>query len=565
MSGLADKVLSRFPAHFDALAPGKRLRDVAEAIAGELAALQTEVASVRRSHRLAHAPTVIDIDRIAALHGLTPVDFRLLVHRIAATIGRAAGLAAALAAASVPQRDAAADALLALWDVALPTPRFAALVAALGDSGPADPDQIARALLQTARASVGHAAELAARRRRVAVTAQVHAEGNGTVRALLLAGASLLDLEIDHARNAAVKAALVATGVADGLDLSVQDELFHSADRFWHASFVRDLLPPAAWVANAIDAPDDDEREVIALEENPRRLAESAIGPVRHGQYFVVTRRGFAPQLLRIAIAGIGTRTVGPHLVNRDQGAGVGYAGSVADGAELIIGEDGRARLAGADVTDRLFSWRGACFADAAAPHRRDFVFAGAGVDATRQARFAVATPENALDRDATPPFGSGPVAVPSVGLGVTRFAFFCQVAHLSARDPGATLPRRVAPRTKIGVADGAVFAATPSAPGDPAADLTLSWLEYTPYAVRLHLPPRFAALDDDGFDTRSTVAQQLDRFRAAGVHVEVVYQDESWTLGAGELPGAGATDPIRRLRAGTSISPAPADAGGGG
>src|SRR5262249_51728726 len=115
----------------------------------------------------------------------------------------------------------------------------------------------------------------------------------------------------------------------------------------------------------------------------------------------------------------------------------------VPDGKLLQLTEDGRALLDGSDVTANVYSWQGACFALPAngepsddtvrPPH--DFVFDGPMLDRQtkkRVAKFAVALPAGALDREAAFPHSGNGVESPGIGIGRTRLAFFVQEAHLS-------------------------------------------------------------------------------------------------------------------------------------
>jgi hypothetical protein len=58
-----------------------------------------------------------------------------------------------------------------------------------------------------------------------------------------MAAANALDLDIDAARNTAVRGALVARGAAGTLNTAVTDSFFHNADLFWHSTFVKNRLP----------------------------------------------------------------------------------------------------------------------------------------------------------------------------------------------------------------------------------------------------------------------------------------------------------------------------------
>lgn len=547
MSGRGRQILSRFPAHLEADRPGKHLGVVVEALARDLDMLAAEMAAVRRAHRLSDAGELADLLRLAALHGLGSAEMSVLFDRFRAARERLAGLEDALEAAPTGEdeaRDAAAEALLALWGLAAPAPRLAAFAPPQNGNGngggAAEPDPAAAAqrLAEAAGERLAYRPQLDAVRARVAETARLHAVGNGTVRGLLEATANLLDLEL------------------------VPGTLVHSSDRFWHAALARDrlrLAPPGGGELPAAD-------ELLGMEENPlSRQVTDRVGR-RHGELFRVLRRGFDRVLLQVRVTGRENRTVGPLVVNRDEGRGVGFAGAVEDGQTLVFTEEGRALLDGADVTPFAYSFEGACFAGDDASAAKDFVFDGPDLPETARSRtavFAVATPAGALDPRATFPHAGDPVEVPGLEVGETRFAFFVQQAHASAVEVPAEAEgggggqgprvRRVPPRPAVGFFDGSVFAAGGEEPR-VAAEVELSWLEHEAYAVRVLIPPRFQALDSTELPLARRMAASLARFHPAGVEVRVEPIDERWVLGSGTLGGSGEPELILRLRSGTTL-----------
>lgn len=704
MSGRARQILGRFPAHLEAARPGKQLSAVVEPIAAGLDLLSADMAAVRRAHRIGHADTLRDILLLAGLHGLTGADLSILFARAARLRDLATKLERAIGTAP-GDRDKWAEALFDLWGVDEPPPRLPLFGPAREAAEAPDLEAAARAFVATVRGILGSRRLVEAARTRVVRICQIHGGGNGTVRALLEGAANALDLEIDAAKNAAVRAALKRDQAAGTLNLDVDDEFFHSRDLFWHSTFVRDraplarvlptkaptklvrmnasiavseladqirlkaadLLPRLAELGKTGLRPDspldfaDAERvaaqfgfqverfvrgqvrmgrtiavaelarqmgvrleevlqriaalgtagltgdstippelaaraarkygfqveqtlpvaeEVLGIEENPLRREpppeqEKKVA-CAHGHRFTVLRRGFGRELLQVRVVGREDKTVGPMIVNRDEGHGVGFFGAVPAGKELVFMEEGRVFLEAGDVTSFAFSWQGACFADEHAPDRHDFVFDGPGTDPRPRAAFAVATPDGALDRDAAFPHAGLSISVPGIGIGVTRMAFFVQQAQLSSREGAAEAPviRRVTPHSSIGFADQSVFAPVPLAQrptpdahpasdyeAPEAADLYLSWLEHEAYALRVIIPRRFALLDGDGPLVTKRVGSALERFRPAGVQVRVEYLDDRWSLGRGFLPEKpGAEDPNLRLRGGTVLSLAPAD-----
>lgn len=530
--GRGGQILGRFPQHLEATRSDKLIVATVDALALDLDTLAAALAAVRRAHRLADADELADLWRLAALHGMTAAEFEI-------TLGRARRARELLgllgAAADENARTAAAEALIALWSVDAALPRLALF------DDPARPgDALAASTRLTAQ--VGAALRQAVVddrvRARVAETALIHAGGNGTVGALLRGAANVLDV-----------------------DLGV---VVHSADRYWHAARVRDRWALAHLEADA-DA-DGVERpvrlapadELLGIEENPLWRDETDNTPREHGELFSHTRRGFERALLQVRITGEANRTVGPMFVNRDEGHGVGYAGTVGNGRQLVFGEDGRVRLDGADVTAQAYAWQGACFAGDDASADADFVFAGDGLArGAKPARFATVTPLAGLDREARYPSDGASLPVPGIGIGVTRFAFFVQEAHFASLDPP---PRSVTPSNRAAVFDASVFA-PPPLPRSAAARVALSWLEHRAFAVRLLIPPRFRGWrgdDPEGVLTLQAVARALERFRPLGVELRVEYIDARWTLGQGSLTSGIDDDPIEALRSGTELWPTP-------
>ena len=343
MKGRSRKILSRFPAHFEATRPGKQLTVVTDALATNLDEQSAIMARIRRSHRLGDADELRDLLLIATFHGITPSELALLFTRFEA----AAALMLKLTNAATPaDRDAAAEALCDLWAIAVPHPRLPLFAISPTAGGAADLNLARTGLLKSAGAATSRDVLLDALRNRIAKISMIHASGNGTVGALLEGTANALDLDII--------------------------QLFHSSDRFWHAAIVRDrltlthpVLEPVSGsdlpreVAQPLPRPD----QLMGIEENP--VERISTDPIKrsHAELFSLLRRGFERVLLQVKVAGQGEMTVGPMIVNRDEGHGVGYASSVPAGSELVFTEEGRVLLDNSDVTSFAFAWKGACFA----------------------------------------------------------------------------------------------------------------------------------------------------------------------------------------------------------
>lgn len=544
MKGRTRKILSRFPAHFEADRPGKQLSAVGDALVTDLDEQTTAAARIRRAHRLGEAEELRDLLLIGALHGITPAELDLLFTRLE----RARALASALSSAATPaERDEAAEALCNLWGLSVPRPRLPLFATPHAPGDAPDLDAARAGLVEHARAAISREVLLDGVRSRIGRIAARHAAGNGTVLALL-------------------------EGAANSLDLDIL-ELFHSEDRFWHAATARDrlaltrtLVEPASAAAPARESVVrlQPATELMGIEENPLERTSTDQVARHHAELFSVLRRGFEPAVLRVSVVGKETLTVGPMLVNRDEGHGVGYAGAIAASSVVVFTEEGRVFLDGSDVTSFAFAWRGACFAGADR-RQTDFVFDGPGVPPERRARFAEATPAGALNSGFAFPHSGESLPMPGIGIGETRFAFFVQQAHFSKLIEAGDEPEhvlRVVPRTAVGFLDTSVFAAAEGGVAPGSALVSLSWLEHRAFCVRVLIPRRFRALtpeDAEGLQTRQRVAQALQRFQPAGVEVRVEFIDDRWVLGSGTLAVGESADPIAQLRSGTLLWNAPA------
>ena len=450
-------------------------------------------------------------------------------------------------AATPAERDEAAEALCNLWGITAPRPRLPLFAPPTPPGGIPDLNAARARLVEHAGAASSHEVLLDGVRTRIGAIAARHAAGNGTVQALLEGTANALDLDIER--------------------------LFHSEDRFWHAATAHDRLAltwtvvePASGTtpAREVVAALEPSTELLGIEENPiERVSSDQVGRY-HTELFSVLRRGFEPALLQVRITGKESFTVGPMLVNRDEGHGVGYAATIPASSAVVFTEEGRAFLDGTDVTSFAYAWRGGCFAGADR-RRTDFAFDGPGVPPERRARFAEATPAGALDTDFVFPHSGESLPMPGIDVGETRFAFFVQQAHYSKFVEAGEEPEhvlRVAPRTAVGFLDASVFAADEGADPPDSALLSLSWLEHRAFFVRVLIPRRFRALtpeDPEGVQTRQRVAQAIKRFQPAGVEVRVEFIDDRWVLNTGTLTGGESADPIVQLRSGTLLWDAPA------
>lgn len=548
VSGRSGQILARFPAHMEAARRGKLLGDVVTAVAGDLDMLSARLAAIRRAHRLADADELTDLLLIAARHGITRGELELLFMRF----DRARRFATDLEQTSDDaSRNAAAEALVDLWAVAEPHPRLPLFAAPVAGGGSLDLNAAKTRLLVNVTDALHYRGLTEAVRTRVGRIAALHAEGNGTVRALLAGAANALDLQIGP--------------------------IVHSDDRFWHAARVTDRLR----LSHPVPAPTPDDSthealqalpaaaEIIGIEENPLWRNSTDNSERRHGDLFNIPHRGFERSLLQIRITGVDNgRTLGPMLVNRDEGEGIGFTGTVPADKTLVFDEDGQALLDGADVSAQCFAWKGACFAETNPGARLDFVFDGPGLAADkRAAHFVKTTSPNALDRRAIVPeagdslqTGDKPPPL-GIAIGLIRFAFFVQEAHFGSREgsPQAPVTRTVTPRIRAAILDRAVFAPLTRGTGEVAAKVALSWIEHRAFTVRLLIPPRFRKLEDDaeGTNVRRWLGLAVERFRPVGIDLRIEFIDDRWVLGESQL-ASGNGDLIQQLKSATTLWEAP-------
>jgi hypothetical protein len=505
-------ILDRWPRHLQADDPGKLFGRVVDALAGELDVKSSQLGRTRRAHALGDADETADLFLLAGLHGYRDDDFAVLDLRLAALEHMRTALPADDAVAGLPTL------------LGLPADSFPPFPAEGAGTGPA------RARLAAALAAlVSYGSRVEQLRRSIATSVGIHRDGNGTVRALLGAGAAALALEVR--------------------------ELEHTEDRYWHVARCRDTLrlvrpePPGTSPPQTELEPAED---VLALEENPFQPKE--VDPVerRHGDVFRVLRSGLEPVTVTIRVVGLEERTLGPMVINLDTGFGVAFVGSVPDGQELRFESDGRVTLEGASVARSSYAFRGAVFASAGAAHATDFVFAPAAAGSDRAATFAVTEPiPDAFEPGAVFPHAEGLLEGAEMSLGESRWAFFVRSAHFGREAPAA--PELAQPVFAAAVFDESVFE-----PGtDAAAAVGFAWQEHEPFAATLWIPARFAAFDADGeVPVRERVRLFLDRYRGTGIHIYAKYEDDEWSLGSGLLRDLGATDPRGTVVVGTRLWP---------
>jgi hypothetical protein len=504
---VAEQVLSRFPRHLDVDAPGKVVGDLTRSLATGLEAQIGHVGRIRRAHRILDVEQAIDLVRLGGLAGVTGAFLGPLGRRVRLLADPATDAEALLDQLGL---DDAADILLAHWP------------------DEAD-DTAARARFATAvRGAVTYDGRLAVARQALVDTCALLLDRSGTVGGLLGATAAILGLEMV--------------------------ELADDEAGYWHLARCRDRL--TVEVANppgTLPATTRHEGEhLLALEENPPHLADSGPIPRRHGDCFTVTRLGFEEVPCTVIVVGSGDRTVYPMVVNLDAGEGVATIVDVPDGAKLRFERDGRVELEGTSVARRAFRFHGAVFGEGG--HPADFVYADADDPARfgdRAGAFAVTNPvDDAFDPGPSLPHTDALLAPLRLTRTGGRFTVFAGVGTYGL-DHGDGNVVLTAPEPLAGFFDESVF--EPDTAGEPSFEIGFEWDERETYAVRVWLPRAFGALDRDGEPSvRELVRLELDRHRAAGVHVYVDVTDPRWVLGTGIVRDLDSDDALGVAVAGT-------------
>ncbi len=348
------------------------------------------------------------------------------------------------------------------------------------------------------REQAGYDAYVAALRSGVARVIAVLMEGCGTIWALLEGTAALIDAD-----------RLGAGGAADPRARQIE-----TLDRDpLRGGFVHRL--PVRHRVIEDDAPAQRDGYVY-LVENPRTDRETDDAERRQRERFRVTRAGFFTEPVTIHVTGTADRTVLPMIINVRSHQGVGYSGVLTDGQRLTFTAGGTVLLDGVDVTAQSYWFEGALADDSI-------------VDGTAaRDQFVVARPPGALDRNLPRPALAPVSPLPGLELelGDTDWRFSVREGAFDAAsfdEAVFVLPD-----------DPAQLAALP-----PSARVQLAWREHEPFAVTVLVPAALASLEALLSDDLPTLVRAgLERFRSAGVRLDVRYFDEDWILGRSVLEG---------------------------
>lgn len=253
-----------------------------------------------------------------------------------------------------------------------------------------------------------------------------------------------------------------------------------------------------------------DKQDYLYLVENPLFEKQSEEKERRQRERFRITKAGFFDTTPAVKIMGVNKRTVYPQIINVTTQQGIGFLGTVMQGQTLLFTQEGKAYLDGLNVTDRCYYFEGALF-DEMSPAAAEI-----------NDRFVMVEPEGALQRKFPRPtlVPLSELSMPELPLGDSDWRF-------SVRE---------------GVFDGdafnhCVFALPKNKlqlQSVPASGKTqILWQEHEPYALTILIPDDLQALDDflEDVDLTSWIHAGLERFRSAGIRINIDYYSDEWIL----------------------------------
>jgi hypothetical protein len=361
-------------------------------------------------------------------------------------------------------------------------------------------------------------------------------EGCGTIWALLEGTAILLNAD-----------RLDATGNPDPTARVIQ----HLDDGLPKGGFVHRLaVGYHAWQPSPTPGTLLSSQGWIYLVENPLTDRSTNDTPRHQREAFRVNRGGFFDGQVAIQVTGIADRTVRPMVINETDHEGFFYADVVKDGQKLMLTTDGKVLLDGTDVTAKAAFFTGA-LVDTGAERRSRL----APVD--QQAALApsaaadnvtdVVTPPGALDRAFPRPTVTAVASLPPMDLRLGESSWRFSVEE-GAYD--------------LSGYDQAVYAFPEDAsmPPPPSGKVQLTWRENEPFAASVLIPSDLKTLEDAGLvkDLPTLVRAGLERYRAAGIRLDVSYFDQAWILSHSVLENLDNTVPTSPTPA---LAPPPAPA----
>jgi hypothetical protein len=345
---------------------------------------------------------------------------------------------------------------------------------------------------------------LALMRDRVERIARLHLRGLGTPWAVLESAATFLNATIvpDHEGDPLIK----------HLD----------SEGFSHSAIIE------------FDRTSGRPRSRIVLHESPFRRHKVEMQGRWPGENWMVENTSVEVSPIRVAIQGVGERTIGPTLFCPDIQAGLIFNGVVPMGKTLTIDAQEGARLDGDPVDTWLFTYKGGVFDYATADTNQWAVIYG------EEGRSFTGS----LDGNEGHRYGTALLPNPPLGLSRWYFGITVGVYEGTAYDFSVC----DTPAEPIGRYDydfnydDCVFDYPPS------AVIGMAWDERIPCSFKLllpaHIPPPAGA---EGADTERTevnyvgrVGTVLPRFKGAGVRAFIDVAPAAWILGEGVLRDTG-------------------------
>jgi len=261
-----------------------------------------------------------------------------------------------------------------------------------------------------------------------------------------------------------------------------------------------------------------DKNGYIYLVENPLMEKSSQMKQRRQKERFPITKRGFFDARPAVKITGIQRRTVFPQVINITTGQGIGFNGIVEKGQTLMFTREGKVYLEGVPVTHRCYGFFGALFDEKAVN--------------TADNHFVIVEPAHALHRKFPRPVVTPveTIHMPDLPLGDSTWRFSVREGAFDAD-----------------TFDRCVFA-LPQDPAQlnaltPSGGVEVLWDEHEPWAATLLIPDNLKALDDflDSVNLTSWIRAGLDRFRGAGIRINVDYYSDDWIVSHSILRNADA------------------------
>jgi hypothetical protein len=279
-------------------------------------------------------------------------------------------------------------------------------------------------------------------------------------------------------------------------------------------------------------------RERIVLHENPFRRNKVEPAERWPDDVWTVDNESIDVSPIRVAIQGVGDRTIFPTIFCPQLQKGIVFNGVVPDGRTLLIDEDAGARLDDEPVDHWLLTYEGGMF---------NHVPQDAATFAVEE---AVATaPYVGAPDQVDPGYGPRP-ALPKPPLGRSNWGFSVSQGIYDDREfELAVYDRADAPVGQYDADfafDGCVYDVPPN------AVVGMAWDERIPCSFMLLLPDHLPALGDGTTSGQAPsqpvnyagrVGTVLPRFRAAGIRAFVDTAPPSWILGQGVVRSSDASD----------------------